>query len=172
MVAASALHLDVFSHLHLQLSDAVTGLQLAAPCVAIDTTLALLHNRLQHQSTPQGPSSSRNTTLASLRSDTADQTADRHVDQAQQPPTVPQQPSGKSQAGASLAVAVDAVYLHNIRYSLLGAAPAGPRLLLESGAQLSEELLARGVLLGSISTWINQRWVSSVDAWVGDQYMH
>ncbi|KAF8059427.1 hypothetical protein HT031_005232 [Scenedesmus sp. PABB004] len=58
---------------------------------------------------------------------------------------------------AAAAEAVEGVYLHTLRYSLLGAAPRGTRLLLEAAAQLSDDLLARGVLLGCSAAWLSSR---------------
>jgi hypothetical protein len=49
------------------------------------------------------------------------------------------------------------VYLHTLRYSLLGAASPGQQLLLQAAGQLSEELLCRGVLLAAGASWLGNR---------------
>jgi hypothetical protein len=132
MLAVTALQLDVFSHLHWQLDDVITGAKLAAPCIAVDAALLTLYHALSAPAPQQQQSA---------------------------PPSTQQQQQQPDQAQALLVSAMDAVYLHNIRYSLLGAAAPAQRLALEAGAQASEELLARGALLGCASVWLTNRWV-------------
>jgi hypothetical protein len=73
-----------------------------------------------------------------------------------------QQQTDQAAGKAALLSAIDSVYLHNIRYSLIGATAPGARLALEAGAQASEELLARGALLGCASAWLTNRCVAVV----------
>ena len=140
MLAATALQLDIFSHVHWQMDDMITGLQLATPCMALEAGLLLLHSTLYLSNDTQ-PRSAAPTAVSP-----ADSGAQHR-----------QAPSDQATASAALLSAIDAVYLHNIRYSLIGAASTGSRVALEAGAQVSEELLARGVLLGYASTWITSR---------------
>jgi hypothetical protein len=148
MLAVTALQLDVFSHVHWRLHDVMTGLQLAAPCAAIDAALLVLFMTLSGpQSQPQPNPASTDTTTA---------TADAAAAQSTQ-----QQQSDRAAARAAVLGALDAVYLHSIRYSLMGATAPRARLALEAGAQLSEELLARGALLGCASLWLTNRCVGS-----------
>lgn len=145
MLAVTALQLDVFSHLHWRLDDVMTGLQLAAPCAAIDAALLLLFMSLS------GPAPKPQLKTAPTGSTTQVPPADAAAPQ----PT--QQQSDRAAATAAVLGALDAVYLHSIRYSLLGATGPRARLALEAGAQLSEELLARGALLGCASLWLTNR---------------
>lgn len=140
MVAAAALQLDVFSHIHWSFDDVLTGMQLAAPCIALDAGLLLLYTTLSGPSVQQ----------QSLTNSTEPNLIDTETTQSQK---------SKDQAAmnAALLAAMDAVYLHNIRYSLLGATSVSSRVALEAGAQASEELLARGVLLGCTSAWLTNR---------------
>jgi hypothetical protein len=143
MLAVTALQLDVFSHLHWRLDDVMTGLQLAAPCAAIDAALLLLFMTLS------GPQPQPQLKTAPTQAPTAEAAA----------PRLTQQQSDRAAATAAVLGALDAVYLHSIRYSLLGATGPRARLALEAGAQLSEELLARGALLGCASLWLTNRCV-------------
>lgn len=140
MLAVTALQLDVFSHIHWQLNDVLVGAKLAVPCIAVDAALLVLYSTMSGPASAQQLSSSSEATSSSAYSSQPQQT-----DQA----------AGK----AALLSAMDSVYLHDIRYSLIGAAALGPRLALEAGAQASEELLARGALLGCASAWLTNRWV-------------
>lgn len=120
MAAAYTLHLNLFASIHADVPSMLHGIQLATPCLALETAMLLLSNTLS-------------TAAVGLRS---------------------------SKGSVSLTVmqeTVDAIYLHNIRYSLIGAAPAVQRLLLEAAAQLSDDLLARGVLLGCSAAWLSAR---------------
>lgn len=147
MLAVTALQLDVFSHVHLHLNDVVVGAQLAVPCIAVDAALLILYNTLS------GPGSQPSSTSNSTSSlDSTDPTAESS--QSSQ-----QQQTDQATVSAALLSAMDSVYLHNIRYSLIGATAPGPRLALEAGAQASEELLARGALLGCASAWLTNRCV-------------
>lgn len=145
MLAVTALQLDVFSHLHWQLDDLITGAKLAAPCVAVDAALLTLYTALsppaQQQQQQQKQQQQPNPAAAPLS-----------IQQQQSSPQI-------DQAQSLLVSAMDVVYLHNIRYSLLGAAAPAQRLALEAGAQASEELLARGALLGCASGWLANRCV-------------
>lgn len=153
MLAVTALQLDVFSHLHWRLDDVMTGLQLAAPCAAIDAALLLLFMSLS------GPQPQPQANPAPTNSTTPTPTADAAATQ----PT--QQQSDRAATKAAVLGALDAVYLHSIRYSLLGATAPRARLALEAGAQVSEELLARGALLGCASIWLTNRWGFMVYGW-------
>lgn len=128
MAAAYTLHLNLFSYIHGDISHMIQGVQLAAPCLTMEAALLLLSNTL-------------NTPLAAKAAVAA---------------AGPVKGSSPLQL-ATVQEAVDAVYLHNMRYSLIGAAPAVQRLVLEAGAQLSEDLLARGVLLGCSTAWLTSR---------------
>lgn len=138
MLAVTALQLDLFSHIHWSPSDVLSGLQLAVPCAAVDAALLAVYTTLsgpraqQQQSSSSGSSSS------------------------------PSQQADQAAAKSAVLAAVDSVYLHNIRYSLIGAATPAARAALEAASQLSEELLARGALLGCASAWLTNRWVGLV----------
>lgn len=150
MLAVSALQLDLFSHLHWVASDVATGLQLAVPCAAVDVALLALYSTLlaPSGSTSQLSSSSSNPLNSS------------------------QQQTDQAAAKTVLLAAADSVYLHNIRYSLIGAATPRARAALEAASQMSEELLARGALLGCASAWLANRWVAcSLGQSVADQLL-
>lgn len=138
MLAVSALQLDPFSHLHWAVGDLRTGLQLALPCAAVDLALLTLYSTLSAPN-PQSNSSSSDATDKKA----ADSLSQQQTDQAA--------------AKAALLAAVESVYLHNIRYSLIGATTPGARAALEAASQMSEELLARGALLGCASVWLTNR---------------
>jgi hypothetical protein len=147
MLAVTALQLDVFSHIHWQLDDVLVGAKLAVPCIAIDAALLVLYTTLSGPASAQHLSSSSSTTssISETSSSGPNSSRPQQIDQA----------AGK----AALLSAMHLVNLHNIRYSLIGAAAPGPRLALEAGAQASEELLARGALLGCASAWLTNRCV-------------
>jgi hypothetical protein len=125
MAAAYTLHLNLFSHVHLEPSHILTGIQAATPCLAMEAALLLVSSSLP---------ATRKTT---------------------QPAAAANGPTGVSVV--ALQEAVESVYLHNMRYSLIGAAGGMRRAMLEAGAQLSDDLLARGVLLGCSSAWLASR---------------
>jgi riboflavin biosynthesis pyrimidine reductase len=125
MAAAYTLHLNLFSHVHLEPSHILTGIQAATPCLAMEAALLLISS-----------------TLPATR-------------KATQPAAAANAPAGVSVV--ALQEAVESVYLHNMRYSLIGATGGMRRAMLEAGAQLSDDLLARGVLLGCSSAWLASR---------------
>lgn len=130
MAAAYALHLNLWSHMHWEPSHIITGLQAAAPCLSMEAALLLISNSLSL------PVNSRHKAAAAPQLSS----------------------SGGGLPVGAMQDAVDAVYLHNMRYSLIGAAVGVRRWLLEAGAQLSDDLLARGVLLGCSTAWLTSRW--------------
>eukprot|EP00879_Flechtneria_rotunda_P028281 GHRR01030380.1.p1 GENE.GHRR01030380.1~~GHRR01030380.1.p1 ORF type:complete len:238 (+),score=71.17 GHRR01030380.1:378-1091(+) len=159
VVAASALHLNVFQHLHFSASNLITGVELAAPCLAFEAILLLLlglisNNNMSLQQllcTPpaeEAAAQSMNSMLApAADGSTTAVTPNGHRVLAKRSP----------RATRTLQEALNAVYRHNQRYSLVGVAPAGQRLLLEAAAQISEDMLLRGVLLGCSTAWLSAR---------------
>lgn len=130
MAAAYTLHLNLFSHIHLEPSHILTGIQAATPCLAMEAALLMISS-----------------SLPAIR---------------ETPPTAAAAAAAGSSARPNLSAAafqeaVESVYLHNMRYSLIGAAGGMRRVVLEAGAQLSDDLLARGVLLGCSSAWLAGR---------------
>lgn len=123
VTAAYVLHLNLFSYVHGDIPNILHGVQLAAPCLALEAALLMFSNMLNT------PAAAR---IAAAR-------------------------SSRSSSVAVMQETVDAIYLHTMRYSLIGAAPGIQRLLLEAAAQLSEDLLARGVLLGCSTAWLTAR---------------
>jgi hypothetical protein len=127
MAAAYTLHLNLFSHVHLEPSHILTGIQAATPCLAMEAALLLVSSSLPATRKAKQPAAA----------------------------AAASGPTGVSVV--ALQDAVESVYLHNMRYSLIGAAGGMRRVMLEAGAQLSDDLLARGVLLGCSSAWLASR---------------
>jgi hypothetical protein len=128
MAAAYTLHLNLFSHMHLEPSHILTGIQAATPCLAMEAVLLLISSSLPATHKSKQPAAAAAAANAPARVSVV-----------------------------ALQDAVESVYLHNMRYSLIGAAGGMRRVMLEAGAQLSDDLLARGVLLGCSSAWLAAR---------------
>jgi hypothetical protein len=131
MAAAYTLHLNLFSHMHLEPSHILTGIQAATPCLAMEAALLMISSSL--------PAIKETPPTAAAAAAAAGSS------------------SGPNLSAAAFQEAVESVYLHNMRYSLIGAAGGMRRVVLEAGAQLSDDLLARGVLLGCSSAWLAGR---------------
>jgi hypothetical protein len=130
MAAAYTLHLNLFAHVHFEASHILTGIQAATPCLAMEAALLTISSSLPATKESQPAAAAAAAAHAS---------------------------AGSVLSAAALQDAVESVYLHNMRYSLIGAAGGMRRVMLEAGAQLSDDLLARGVLLGCSSAWLASR---------------
>eukprot|EP00775_Hariotina_reticulata_P009617 gene9617-9778_t len=132
MAAAYALHVNLFAKSNIDVHSIVTGIELAIPCIAMEASLSLLDGSLSenHPRPANAAVTSEQLTVPSAASAIP----------------VTAQPAGLclvSPAAAALKnmrvafrKAVDLVYCHNIKYSLVGTLSPGQRMLLDAAGQV------------------------------------
>jgi len=132
MAAAYALHINLFANSHVDIHSVVMGLELAVPCIAMEASLLLLDSSLSERDVRSArtavPSEQSTAPSAASLSPAAAQAAGRRL--------VSPAAAALNNMRAAFRKAVDLVYCHNIRYSLVGTLPPGQRMLLEAAGQV------------------------------------